>query len=292
MKIKYNEICATDIIFKDIAACKMNTDYASVYDYEMLGRTKNLLFYQLENRRKYYLKDKHICTLKSGDILFLPHGVKYRSFDEDSQKPAGGIGISFNMFSTSGEVIRLDEDIKLLTNDSDRQYYKQIKRILYSVMNPAENVLRLKGEMYTLLDELFSNVKKRENFDSSFSDIIKAIRLLENSPEKNVSVKELADMCHISESSFLRKFKEYSGGVSPIKYRNNIRIMLAEELAASNLTISEIADKTGFYDAAHLCKAYKNAKGVTIKNSTPKLNISKIIRYARRKFINTKTIYP
>ena len=113
-----------------------------------------------------------------------------------------------------------------------------------------------------LLDELFSDSKTvRESFD----DIFSAISAIENEPQKNISLKALADICHMSESTFLRRFKAYSGGISPIKYRNNIRLMLAGELATSNMTLSEIADTLGFYDAAHLCKTYKNEKGGTLK---------------------------
>ena len=69
----------------------------------------------------------------------------------------------------------------------------------------------------------------------------------------------------MSEASFLRKFKAYSGGMPPIKYRNNIRIMLAEEMSASPLTTAEIAERLGFYDSAHLCRAYKEVFGTTLK---------------------------
>ena len=265
MIIKYKDLCSTDFIFSDIVSYRMNFDGNDIYNYESTGRIKHLLFYQIENRRSYYIKDRHICTLGSGDILFLPHGVKYRSFIENCNEPTDGIGISFNLYTPTGELILLDEAIKFLANDNYGQYYKRFRKILYSVMNPTENILRLKGELYSIFDELFAARDRREDFKKSYGDIIDAINILENNPEKNLTTKELADMCLMSESSFLKKFKAYSGGIAPIKYRNNIRIMLAEELATSPLTINEIAEKLGFYDAAHLCRAYKQSKGDTLK---------------------------
>lgn len=265
MNIKFSSLCSTECIFQDIAAYRMNTDISDIYDYETSARVKHLIFYQLENKRNYYIGNSHICTLEKGDILFLPHGTKYRSFIEHKQLPSDGIGISFNLFNNKNEPIYFDEKITLITKDLYGQFYKRFKKILYSVINPNENILRLKGELYSLLDELFADSRKRNNFDESYDDIIKAIHILENHPEQNISTKDLADMCLMSESSFLRKFKDYSGGIAPLKYRNNIRLILAEELSASHLTTGEIAEKLGFYDAAHLCKIYKQQKGITLK---------------------------
>ncbi len=213
--------------------------------------------------REYYIKDQHICTLCPGDILFLPHGAKYRSFLSDGTLPSDGIGISFNLLDINGEPIYIDEDISLITRDKNGRYYKHFQKILYSAMNQAKSTLKLKGALYILLDELFAN---REKTNERFDDIFSAVSILENEPERNLTLNELADICHMSESTFMRRFKSFSGGISPIKYRNNIRLMLAEELATSSMTLSEIAEELGFYDAAHLCKIYKKEKGGTLKS--------------------------
>ena len=265
MNIKYTDLCSTDFEFTDIVAYHMKGKNNVEYNYENTPRTKNLVYLQIDGQRHYCLGNKHICTLNTGDVLFLPHGVKYRSYITGKNDFNTGTGISFNMVSSKGEPIFFDEEIRLFSIQNGSITAKRFKRILYSVMNPSENVLRLKGEMYSLLDDLFANKGKREDFDEYFRDIILVINLLETYPEKNLSVKELADMCHMSESSFLRKFKDYSGGIAPVKYRNNIRFMLAEELATSHLTINEIAERLGFYDGSHLCKMYKEAKGRTLK---------------------------
>ncbi len=263
--MKYSELCSTNFTFTDIAAYRMSADENVVYDFEATGRMKHLLFYQIENMRSYFLYDNHICTLKPKDILFLPHGSRYRSFIKDNTLHSDGIGISFNMRAEDGKFLMLDEPIKLIGSDTYGQLFKRFRRILFSVINPAENVLRLKGEMYSLLDDLFAEKEKRADFKSSYGDIAKAINILENSPEKNLSSKELSDMCLMSESTFLRKFKEYSGGIAPVKYRNNIRLILADEMVNSPLTLNEIAERLGFYDAAHLCKVYKQTKGISLK---------------------------
>ncbi len=264
MMARYKDLCSVDFTFGNIAAYRMMADENIVYNYESTGRSKHLLFYQLENRRNYYLYDEHICTLERGDVLFLPHGARYRSFVENQKMKSDGIGVSFDMLAPDGEKIFVDEPIKLLVKDDCGQLFKRFKRVLFSVNNPAENVLRLKGELYSILDELFAEKEKRVDFKASYGDIFNAINILENSPEKNLSAKQLADMCHMSQSTFLRKFKDYSGGIAPVKYRNNIRLILAEELINSPMTLNDIAEKLGFYDAAHLCKVYKQTRNHSI----------------------------
>ncbi len=264
MNVKYSDLCSLDFSFRNITSYRTNVDDHTVYDCEESGRTKHLIYYQLKDRRHYCLGDRHLLTLQPGEILFLPHGVRYRSFVEENAM-AEGIGVSFNMVTDMGLPVYIDEGIRLLTCDDPHRLLKRFERILYSVHNPNENVLRLKGELYSLLDMLFAQSKQRTEFKSTFGDILQVVQLLENHPEQNLSVKEMADMCLMSESSFLRKFKEYSGGVSPIKYKNRIRLILAEEFADSALTLGEIAERLGFYDAAHLSKFYKQEKGYTLK---------------------------
>lgn len=267
MIIKYDDLCSTECVFQNIVSLRLNADNNITYNYEAMGRSKNLLSYNFENNRQYYYKDEYIRTVKPGDILFLPHGTKYRSFVENPDLPADGIVVSFNLYTPDGELILLDEDMRYITNDSTGKYRNQFKRILYSAMNPTQNVLRLRGELYSLLDDFFADSKKREDFKENYEDIIKAIHLIENHPERNLTINELADMCLMSESSFLRKFKDYSGGIAPVKYRNNIRLALADELSNSQLTLNEIAERLGFYDAAHLCKIYKQTRGLTLKKA-------------------------
>lgn len=265
MIIKISDIHSTDFVFTDVVAYQLKPEYEDFYDFEAMGRNKHLIFYQYRNSRCYYRGNTHLYTLNSGDIVFIPHGVKYRTFSVSQENLGFGIGISFNLVTPGGEPIFFDEDIKILTNDADRFYYKYFEKVLYSVINPSRNTLALKSTLYFIAENVFPKEKSAYNEETGFSGIKEAINIIEKHPEKNISTKELAEICFMSEASFLRKFKAYSGGVPPIKYRNNIRLMLAEELSSSILTTAEIAEKLGFYDSAHLCKAYKEMNGTTLK---------------------------
>jgi len=75
--------------------------------------------------------------------------------------------------------------ISVITNDEDSQLYQKFKKILYSVLHPSTNALKLKGQLYTLLDDLFSDKGKKDNSKKIRDDISNAISIIENYPQKS-----------------------------------------------------------------------------------------------------------
>lgn len=259
MYIKYHDVCTIDFQINDISA--FNLTDKNTYNYTQSGRAKHLLFYLTEHERSYFTNNKHI-KLIPGDILFIPHGTKYKSIVENQNGYAKGICLTFNLSTQSGESVFFDEEMCVFKEETYTKCRTHFEKILFSTRNANKNVLKLKAHMYSLLEELFS---ENVSFSEQYRDIFKAIKLIEKHPENNASVKELADICHMSESTFMRKFKEYSGGVTPVKYRNKMRLMIAEELCTS-LSLEEVAEKLGFYDSSHLCKIYKQTRNHTLKS--------------------------
>ncbi len=80
---------------------------------------------------------------------------------------------------------------------------------------------------------------------------------------ENESAGELARRCHLSESQLRRRFiAEY--GVPPIAYRNRLRLQVATELLLrTRLTLSEIAERTGYNSASDLYRAFRALYGVS-----------------------------
>ncbi|MBO5280099.1 MAG: helix-turn-helix transcriptional regulator [Clostridia bacterium] len=265
MIIKPTDLLKSECRIYDVTAYSMRADSLSEYNYEKEGRQKHLLFYQIEGERSYSNGGNMIATLAPKDVIFLPHGVKYLSRPVAPEMRLSGIGISFRLRSPQGEPIFFDRNSIIIKHDYDSNILAHFKSILSRIVNPEENALRISGELSILLDEMLSDKIKSVERIEDLKDIKSAVRAIENEPWKSFTISELAALSCMSESTFLRKFKRYSGGISPIRYRNNVRLMLAEELAASKMTLDEIAEKLGFFDAAHLCKLYKKYKGKRLK---------------------------
>lgn len=265
MTVNPTDLLKSECRIYDVIAYHMNTSNLSEYNYEKEGRQKHLLFYQTEGERSYSNGGKPIATLAPKDVIFLPHGVKYLSRPVAKETVSSGVGISFRLRTTQGEPIFFDEGNIIINHDSDGNLLAHFKSILSRVVNSEENALRISGELSVLLDKMLSDKSRHVERVEDLKDIKAAVKAIENEPWKSFSISELASLSCMSESTFLRKFKRYSGGISPIKYRNNIRLMLAEELASSRMTLDEIAEKLGFFDASHLCNLYRKYEGKRLK---------------------------
>ena len=80
---------------------------------------------------------------------------------------------------------------------------------------------------------------------------------------KNEKIQKYADACGISESSFYSLFKTWAG-VSPIDYRNGIRLTAVKSmLVNSSLRISEIAFNVGFDDPYYFTRFFKKKTGIS-----------------------------
>ncbi len=78
---------------------------------------------------------------------------------------------------------------------------------------------------------------------------------------ERITVKDIADMCYVSESHFCRVFNEFTGE-TPVFYINRLRIDKAITIMKnSDLTVSQIAQKVGFSEETYFCKCFKKYTG-------------------------------
>ena len=81
----------------------------------------------------------------------------------------------------------------------------------------------------------------------------------------DLSLEDYAKISQMSKFHFLRVFKEIVG-VSPIEYRNNIRLEHAKELLEDiSLPIGEIGAMVGYSSASYFCDAFRKNLGVSPK---------------------------
>lgn len=83
--------------------------------------------------------------------------------------------------------------------------------------------------------------------------------------DQNLKLNDLAAIAQLSPYHFLRLFKK-DMGTTPHQYILRCRLNHAKDLLQhSNLSIAEIATRTGFCDQSHLTRYFKRATGVTPK---------------------------
>ncbi len=120
------------------------------------------------------------------------------------------------------------------------------------------------AQFYSLLGQLcrmYSN--ENVSHGRQLIRIGKALGVLENSLQRSVSLTELTELTAMSVSTLNRTFKEATG-YSPIEYHLKIRIKKAGEiLCNSNLSITEIAGRTGFDDSNYFSRQFKKIMEVS-----------------------------
>jgi AraC-like DNA-binding protein len=85
---------------------------------------------------------------------------------------------------------------------------------------------------------------------------------LRDHPAENISLKELAGMCHLSTYHFLRMFRRQYG-LPPHTAQLQMRVNLARHLLASGETIANTAAAAGFADQSHFTREFKKSVGTT-----------------------------
>ena len=108
-------------------------------------------------------------------------------------------------------------------------------------------------------EKLQTIVGKNANNDKFFMDSISYV--IKHYNEKLV-IDDLAHAAGLSRTVYIKRFRETTGK-SPKQFITHTRIAAAKKLLATDLSISKIAEETGFYDAAHFMKTFLAITGMS-----------------------------
>ncbi len=93
--------------------------------------------------------------------------------------------------------------------------------------------------------------------------ISRAIEYIGNHFSGQIQIRELADICNMSETNFRRLFVE-SMGISPVSYINQVRIRAAcEKLKKSGESVADIAENCGFGSLSTFNRNFRKYTGTT-----------------------------
>ncbi|MBE6611910.1 MAG: helix-turn-helix transcriptional regulator [Ruminococcaceae bacterium] len=218
------------------------------------GRKSNLLCALLAGERQYRANDKPAFSLSPGELLFIPTTSCYLSVA--TEKGTSWYYVDFNLFS-DGEELYITEPFRVMRDEACLEG-------LRAVVECGQSKLRAKSAMLTLLAGISERDRAADIERGGFSSIYEAILAIEQHPEREFSVSELARRCFLSDTGFREKFKRFTGGLAPMAYRTKPRLERADALLGTGtLSLDEIAETLGFWDTAHFCRVYKKLRGHT-----------------------------
>lgn len=126
--------------------------------------------------------------------------------------------------------------------------------------------MSIRGYCMSIVDELRKiwTVHQRKEEKDSRASLYPALLYMKKNYAAEISIPELADICHISETHFRRLFRE-KFRMSPIDYLNHIRIHEAcLLLSRKSMLISEAAEETGYHTVSTF-----NRNFLKIMNTSP-----------------------
>ena len=89
------------------------------------------------------------------------------------------------------------------------------------------------------------------------------IYYIEENYKENIKISLIAERFGLSESHFRKLFKDFTN-LSPVDYRNQLRVEHAKELLSqSNLPVSEVARSVGIEDQFYFSRIFKEFEGVS-----------------------------
>lgn len=153
------------------------------------------------------------------------------------------------MFLFDGAIARAEEGIRVYPHNADAA------RLMKSALDDGQATpYRLPAILCGVLHYLTLN-----DDACCAGDVRPVIRHINEHYADNCRVSEYASMAYVSESHF-RKLFISATGMTPIEYRNHVRIKVANELISEGYTVAEAAEAVGFGSAAFYCRLVAREK--------------------------------
>ena len=222
------------------------------------GRAKHGFVYTVKGRMQdVFYEDSEELISARGELVFIPKGCVSTGIylDEETE-------IKIVQFDVShGELPEYLEKPTKLT-------LPNVGELIGAFFTPTESstaahpfyYLSCLYKLFWQIDESYSRLpKKYRKLGAALSEIAESFN-------KNESVAYYAALCDMSEGNFRRLFREYMG-VSPIEYRNDLRLASAKnKLQSGEYNVSETAELCGFTNLSFFTRLYKKKYGYTPRN--------------------------
>lgn len=177
------------------------------------------------------------------------------------------MGLAFQSWMESRP--RLQTSIEKQLKQPLRSFYdfeplmRSIFRYCLRKKESTAPVVRAHLEIFLLqLEEQgFQEMKEDSTFGPSSYAVEKALRFMEETLDRKITLKELADMAHLAPSHFAHRFKE-EVGQPPIAHHLDLRLGAAQRaLQEPGSDLTEIAYRYGFGSVQHFSLRFREKYG-------------------------------
>ena len=196
-------------------------------------------------------------TLKKGDAVFYKKHSSYEYEFVAENNECWQIELELE---SENDEFEIGNKPVILNEESSKEFAKYFPAIMTYFRSGKQGFFKTSAiAMY------FLSLVNKES-EGKKSKIKPAIDYIEQNYTLDFSAEFLAQLCKISESQ-LRRLFQAELGVSPLKFRNSLRIREAcALLRRGEMSVSEVSEVLTFDTPYAFSKAFKNEKGISPKS--------------------------
>lgn len=206
-------------------------------------------------------KNGNTVTARKGELVYVPEGVRYTVRFKNLKDVHGETyTVNFRIVDQNGNRIMLSDKIEPIFIAKTPAFETKIKEICEQPSDINSSKIRLNRYFLEILDYIATELRSESK---DYYPIRAGIEQLSKEWNLNEHIGKYAAMCSVSESYFYLLFRK-AIGVSPVEFRNKIRIINAKALLKnSQSTIAEIAESVGFEDQFFFSRVFKKYTGIS-----------------------------
>ena len=238
-----------------------SSNYAYECDYTALPRPFHSIALMLKGKGELYYGEQTI-PLSRGDVFLIPQNCTYASrwFPDDNNETA-----MFSMhFAFERQISNFAENFypvqkyRAKNFDALENNYKKFQAMLLD----APDAAIIASIFFGLLSDMLPNFTGKKVVANE--KIRPALDYISENCTKELNVKELAELCYLSESRFFSLFKKVTG-LAPIAYKNSVRLGRAADYLAvfPDKSIEDVSDLFDYSSPSYFIREFRKAFGVT-----------------------------
>ena len=246
-----NTPCTVDnIVFMEVTR---NSGYSMSF---AAGVSKNKFIYIKSGSMLYVFgSSKRELNISVGEMLFIPAGTAYTAYYTEDNT----VAVQAHFDLVYGHLpYSLREPVK--------PNIPEVKPLMLSLVDRSDTPENLSYYRIYRVYELLWRAASEGNEKTESGRLDPAISDMQSDLSKNRKIEYYATLCAMSESGFRKLFTKETG-LSPIEYRNRLRLEEAGRLIATGeYSVEEAANAVGFNNFSFFCRSYKKYFGHTPKN--------------------------
>lgn len=251
------------------------SDYNLFHLFAMHQKWENRKVITIQNRKSsgllylercsasYQMADNPLMLAPRGSVLFLPQGSSYQcTFLSAPGEKAHCRLVEFVLRSADGKDFSVYDRITVVGSDENPLVPELFMEAVETYNRPIFSPPVFKAVVYQLIARLARQDRQQWILSQQLAGIQPALSYLDKNHLPENGVAQLAQMCHMSEVSFRKKFRQYAG-VAPSVYILKQKLQRAKRLLRSGLySIAETAQAVGFEDPSYFSKVFKKHTGM------------------------------